>query len=185
MDRQRQLLLSQLKENKYYKEANWRLHLVYILSGVLQKNYEYLDNALRMMGVKLNPNDQWHITEILKASKRAIYHAEQLYKEIPNEKDGENASYIHENWVDIFYALFLKILEIGGDEDVDAKLRFYGIYKYLDQFKQHIHAPEMHNQWIYAFGKLEEYIREGKVIYDKEKLFKPKFSALDTFKGKD
>lgn len=69
MDKRRELLLSQLKENKYYKEANWRLHLVYILSGVLQKNYEYLNTALRMMGVKLNPQDQWHITEILKASK--------------------------------------------------------------------------------------------------------------------
>lgn len=50
----------------------------------------------------------------------------------------------------MFYALFLKMLEIGGDEDVDAKLRFYEIYKYLDQFKQYIHAPEMHTQWIYA-----------------------------------
>lgn len=185
MDSQRQLLLSQLKENKYYKEANWRLHLVYILSGVLQKNYEYLDNALRMMRVKLNPNDQWHITEILKATKRAIYHAEQLYREIPNEKDGENASYIHENWVDIFYALFLKMLEISGDEDTYAKVRMYEIYNYLDRFKRHIEAPEMSTQEQYAFGKLKELIKEGNIQYDKEKLFRPKFSALDTFKGKD
>lgn len=38
------------------------------------------------MGVKLNPNDQWHITEILKASKEPFIMPSNYIRKYPMKK---------------------------------------------------------------------------------------------------
>lgn len=176
--------LNDLRENKYFQEANWRLHLVFELSGVLQKHWEYFQDSLHKMGIKLAGEEKWHINEMLKASSRAQYHAEQLYLQVTKEKDGTRASYIHESWVELMYAVFLKILEVAGDDDL-SKLRFMAIYDELKEKPQLLKAPEMATSELSAFGYIRQLIEEGKVKYEKEQLFQSSLDRVETPEDKD
>lgn len=145
----------------YYNDANWRLHLAYLMADILSSHFKYAMEDLEFIDKSIRFNDKYHVKQLIKLMRSVQFHAEALYKQsvLPG---GSSESYVFESWSLIFQALFLKILSVCGS-DQRSNIRLYNLYKKLDKYPQLIKPREMKDMDKQAWGYLEKLISEGKI----------------------
>lgn len=148
----------------YYNDANWRLHLAYLMADVLSSHFKYAMEDLEFMDKSIKFNDRYHVRTLLKLMRSVQFHAEALYKQ-SIVTGGESESYIFESWSLIFQTLFLKVLSVCGT-DQRSNIRLYNLYKKLDKYPQLINPRELKDLDNQAWGYLKKLIEEGKITKD-------------------
>lgn len=145
----------------YYNDANWRLHLAYLMADIISSHFKYIEEDMEFLDKELRQTDRYHVRQILRLMKSIQFHAEALYKQ-SILTGGEKESYIYESWSLIFQSLFLKICAVTGTDN-NSNIRLYNLYQKLDKYPKLINPREMGSIESQAWGYLNKLISEGKI----------------------
>lgn len=168
----------------YYNDANWRLHLAYLMADILSSHFKYAMEDLEFMDKSIRFNDKYHVRQLLKLMKSVQFHAEALYKQ-SIVTGGSDESYIFESWSLIFQTLFLKVLSICGT-DQRSNIRLYHLYKKLDDYPTIINPREMKDLDNQAWGYLKRLIESGKITKKQiDEIFENPTKGSESKRSKD
>ena len=168
----------------YYNDANWRLHLAYLMADIISSHFKYIEEDMEFLDKELRHSDRYHLRQILRLMKSVQFHAEALYKQ-SIFTGGAKESYIYESWSLIFQALFLKICSVTGT-DGDSNIRLYNLYQKLDKYPKIIDPREMGSIEDQAWGYLEKLISEGKITKAYiDEIFKNQAKGFKSKRSKD